>query len=243
MNVASVLGDLGNALGTQVVGVAVSSTLTAGAATLRWWVVKRLPARRTWRYRNARSLVIVVASSAVIDTGSYQRPTTGIGQVRSLSILAPSLTRAYRDVDLERVRMSSQHLGHELESDLLVLGGPENNDYAQLLLERLDGRLPFSVRDHVISWGDSSHEGAILGGVVRSDVGYIVRAWNPFSPNHRIVMIAGSHTYGTVAAARWWAEYGHSRSFPQDVAVLVKAEVVPGDHVAPPEMLQLAPLL
>ncbi|MFF9025164.1 hypothetical protein [Streptomyces eurythermus] len=242
MELTAVLGDFGSALGTQAVGVAVSSVLTAGAAGLRWWVVKRLPARRTWRYTNAQSLVIVVAASAVIDTGTYRRPTTGIGQVRALAILAPTLTRAYRDVDLERIRISSQHLGHELESDLLILGGPKSNACAALMLDQLTTRLPFAIHNHTVSWGVNSYEGTIEDGVIKSDVGYIVRVKNPFSINHRVVMVGGSHTHGTIAAARWWVEHGGSRSIPQDVAVLVKANVLPGDHVAPPQVLHMAPV-
>lgn len=91
--------------------------------------------------------------------------------------------------------------------------------------------------------GSSSYESVTRGGVVRSDVGYIVRTENPFSSSHRVVLIGGAHTYGTVAAARWWVEHGRERTLPVDAAVLVEAEVVPGDHVAPPQMLHMAPLL
>lgn len=237
---AGALSGLSRTLGDQILGVVVTSVLTAGATALRWWWAQLLPARRMWRYAKPESLVIVVSSSGVVDTGQYGRPTTGIGQVRALAILAPRLTRAYRKVDLERVRMSSQALGHELESDLLILGGPKTNECAELLLDQLRPRLPLSVSGNVITWNGTTYEGVADEGHVTRDFGYIVRVPNPFAPHHRIVIVAGSHTYGGVAAARWWAENGHGRSLPRDVAVLVEAHVVSGDHVAVPRAIALA---
>lgn len=242
MNMPALVGDFGHLFTSQAAGAILSSGLTAGVAALRWWVVKRLPAKRTWRFNNANSMVVVVASSAVIDTGVYQRPTTGIGQVRALALLAPSLMRAYRDIDLERVRMSSQPLGHEFESDLLILGGPKNNAYAEMVMGALSERLPFHLDYPTIRWGSTEYESVVEGGVVKTDVGYVIRAVNPVSPSHRLVIIGGLHTYGTTAAARWWADHGSSRTLPEDVAVLIKADVLPGDHAAPPQMLRHAAL-
>lgn len=230
-------------LGDQLIGIGITTAVTASAAAFRWRVLMRQPSRRAWRYTDPSKLVIVVSSSATVDTGEYKRPTTGIGQIRALAILAPSLTRAYQRMDLERIRMSAQHLGHELENDLLILGGPKTNECAKRMFDRLAPRLPFTMTGSVIDWGGTRYEGSVRDQAVTRDVGYIVRAANPISPRHRIVMLGGSHTYGVVAAARWFTEHGGDRAHAPDLAVLVESDVMPGDHVAPPDVVHCEALV
>ncbi|MET9544553.1 hypothetical protein ABZY36_04440 [Streptomyces sp. NPDC006627] len=228
---------LSSAVRDQLISVLVGGAVTATVAYLRWQTTLRLPARRTWRYDGGDQLAVVVAASAHVDTGTYQRPHTGIGQVRAMSLLVPQLVRAYRNVDLEQVRLSSQVRGRDLEADLLTLGGPKNNSVTEQLLARIQG-LPFTVTGTAIDWGGTVYDGQAREGRVVLDFGYVVRAPNPFCPERRIVVIAGSHTFGTVAAARWMAEHGGDSAIPRDVAVLVEADVLDDGHVISPRMLE-----
>lgn len=230
-----------DAAGAKVLALIAGSVVTAVVGLGRWLVFSLLPARRIWRYADGDRLTLIVSSSAFVDTGKYSRPTTGIGQVRAMSLLVPSLARAYRKVDLEQVRLSAVTPGKDLEADLLVLGGPKNNEIARKLLDRLP-HLPFTVDDDVIDWGGQLYEGATSGPDVVRDFGYIVRAPNPFAPGRRIVLLAGSHTFGTVAAARWLAEHGAGRGIPADVAVLVASEVHPDGYVTVPKLVHQAAL-
>ena len=228
--------QVSDAAGAKVLSLVAGGAATAGVGIARWLVFSRLPARRMWRYADGDRLSLIVASSAQVDTGKYSRPTTGIGQVRAMSLLVPSLARAYRKVDLEQVRLSSLTPGKDLEADLLVLGGAKNNEITRKLLAGIPG-LPFSAPAEVISWSGTDYEGVVDGEMVTHDYGYVVRAPNPFAPSRRIVVIAGSHTYGVVAAARWLAESGAGRKVPADVAVLVEAEVLGDGHVAVPKVV------
>jgi len=189
-----------------------------------------------WRYRDGDRFSLIVASSAQVDTGKYLRPTTGIGQVRAMSLLVPSLTRAYRKVDLEQVQLSAVAPGRDLEADLLVLGGAKNNAVTARLLAHLPG-LPFTSSDEAIVWQGVAFEGETSGPNVIRDYGYVVRAPNPFAPGRRVVIVAGSHTFGTVAAARWLVNHGGDRKLPADVAVLVESEVLNDGHVTAPKAI------
>ncbi|UNS98028.1 hypothetical protein MMF93_17290 [Streptomyces tubbatahanensis] len=215
----------------------VAAALTGIGTLVRWFVLKRLPARRTWRYLSAGDLSIVL-DTAYIDTGRYQRPVAGLGQVRALSVIVPSLTHAYRDLDLEKVRLSAHLPGGEMEHDLLILGGPKNNEAARRILEAMAEALPFRLGGGAITWEGTTYTGDAADGEVTRDCGYIVRASNPLNSNKRVVLIGGWSTYGTVAAARWLAENGASRSLTADVAVLVEASVLRDGHVPTPRVVR-----
>ncbi|KAA0935847.1 hypothetical protein [Streptomyces apricus] len=147
-----------DAVGSQILSAGVAAVLTGIGGLVRWLVVRRLPARRIWRYAGAGELSVVLDTSH-IDTGRYQRPVAGLGQVRALSVLIPSLTHAYRDLDLEKVRLSAHLPGHEMEHDLLVLGGPKNNEVARRVLEAMADVLPFQLGAGAITWEGTDYTG------------------------------------------------------------------------------------
>ncbi|MEU5929735.1 hypothetical protein ABZ817_40490 [Streptomyces antimycoticus] len=231
------MDSIAGAVGSQVLSAVVAAVLTGIAGLVRWFVVRRMPARRIWRYLGASELSIVLDTSH-IDTGRYQRPVAGLGQVRALSVLIPSLTHAYRDLNLERVRLSAHLPGHEMEHDLLVLGGPKNNEAAHSILEAMADALPFRLGGGAITWEGTAYTGDATDGEVVRDCGYVVRAPNPLNSSKRVVLIGGWSTYGTVAAARWLAENGAHRSLAADVAVLVEASVLRDGHVSTPRLVR-----
>jgi hypothetical protein len=231
-----------SSVGQDLLSALVAAALTAGVATARWLLAKRFPARRMLRYSSGKNLTIIVSSSALVATGVYSRPVTGLGQLRALSLVAPHLPRAYRDFDLQRIKLSAEATGDDLENDLLVFGGPKTNAVAEKLLQALAPRLPLTVTGSVITWDGVPYDGEAKDEMVYHDYGYVVRAPNPFAAGKRVVVVAGSHTYGTVAAARWLVGDGGARKLPADVAVLVEANVLVGGHVMPPNLLQRARL-
>ncbi|WP_328711063.1 hypothetical protein [Nocardia salmonicida] len=229
------------AIGSQVLSAATASALTASAGAARWLLASRLPARRTWRFSNVSGLEIVLDTD-YIDTGHYQRPVAGLGQIRGLSLLIPSLTRAYRDIEFDKVWLSAHLPGDRIEQDLLVLGGPKNNEVAARILAAMEGALPFRSADGIVWEGDAPRRAEQVDGSIVRDYGYIVRTSNPLNPARRVVLIGGASTYGTIAASRWLAENGADRSLPADVAILVEASVVQGEHVSAPSLLRHAPI-
>ncbi|MGP3946838.1 hypothetical protein [Streptomyces sp. 6N106] len=235
------MGSIAGAVGSQILSAVIAAVLTGIGGLVRWFVIRRLPARRTWRFSDASQLSVAL-DTGYIDTGRYQRPVAGLGQVRALSLLIPSLTHAYRDLDLEKVRLSAHVPGHEMEHDLLVLGGPKNNEVARRLLTAMGESLPFRLGGGEITWEGTAYQGEVSDGVVTRDCGYVVRAPHPLNPSRRVVLLGGWSTYGTVAAARWLTDKGADRSLTADVAVLVEASVLRDGHVSTPNVLRQASL-
>ncbi|MFI8186204.1 hypothetical protein OG539_00530 [Actinacidiphila glaucinigra] len=57
---------IAGAVGSQILSAVVAAVLTGIGTLVRWFVVKRLPARRTWRYLNASELSIVLDTSYIV---------------------------------------------------------------------------------------------------------------------------------------------------------------------------------
>lgn len=231
--IAAAVGSLQSDSVSAIVGIA----LGAGLGLLRSAVRGGIPARRTWRFKSEQSLIIIVSTSGVADTGVYSRAMTGLGQVRALSVLAPSLRRAYSKVDLQRVLLSEEVGGSDLDKDLLVIGGPKNNIVAKMLLEKLSPRLPFRVEDTQITHNGTLYTGISASRSITRDYAYVIRTTHPLHPQRRVVLIGGTHTYGTSCAARWLAEKGGSFHIPANIAVLLEADVVLSGHVSTPQVI------
>ncbi len=161
------------------------------------------------------------------------RPVTGLGQVQALAVIMPSLSRAYPHIDVRRIQLSSSVTPDALENDLICLGGVKNNLITDHLLTRLGPKLPFVLSPAAIEWrGNEPHRftGEMSGGVVKRDCGVIVQTPNPFARDRQLVILAGLHTYGTIAAARHFVhEYARvSRWRDSNFAAVVETDVIDG---------------
>lgn len=171
-----------------------------------------------WQIQKPRRLVVVVANSSRIPTGEYLKPATGIGQVRALSCAFKSLIKAYNDVDIRNIYLSTDHLQDHLENDLILLGGPKNNEVTRDFLDLLVKHQPATATGSKITWrekrdgkwsdeGATEYYGETRDECVHTDYGLIIRARNVFSHEKRtVILFAGSHTYGTLAAAKYFVE-------------------------------------
>lgn len=227
----------------------VTASIGLLASGLLAWVItlvrSRLPNTRLWRLDEPSSAVVVVSTGHVPSvTDTYTRPTTGIGQLRALAVVSRSLLRAYgQRMDPQAVCLSSDAVGRLVEYDIVVLGGPVTNAVTrELLRRRLD--LPFTVEDHAFVWraggtGDN-FESYIDGARCGEDFGIIVRMTNPFNVRRKAILLMGSHTYGTIAAARYFVEEMSKPRywFYNDFTALVRSRVIDG-HVTAPELQRI----
>ena len=208
----------------------------------------RLPNRKLWHLKDPSRLVICAANSTNTNTGVYRRPATGLGQVRAIAFATRSLYNAYRGkLDIQNILLSNEPLQERIEHDLLLLGGPKNNDVSRQFLEALQSEQPAMMKGSTIIWrtntvkgqwvdqGASEYEGQVANRKVLLDYGLIVHSSNPFtSRNRTIVLFAGSHTYGTVAAAKFFTEdlrkhLGKiTRPSRKNYVVLVSSQIVNG---------------
>lgn len=207
---------------------------------------EKLPGRRLWRISDPSRVVISVAHSVDSDTGEYRRPATGIGQVQALALLMPSLRRTYSNLKVSNIYLSSEPLQERLEDDLICLGSAKNNRVTADVIDRLGTRCPVSMNGSQFIWREGSgpdevHEGVIENDKVVSDVGLILCTENPFKPGRVVIVLAGSHTYGTTAAARFFCEELSSpfRRLPRSFAILVEARVHDGFPSSPKQIRRM----
>ena len=203
------------------------------------WAGRRLGARtasrRRWTLAAPERMRICIAASPDVETGEYRRPSTGIGQAVALALIAPSIARGWRDVDIQSVYFPHELPGQDLESDLILLGGPKTNDQTRSALHELSARLGATQEGSVIVAGGQRFEGSSDSNSIESDYGLVIRTSNPFSPKHRIIILSGSHTYGTVAAARFLVESPEARR-SGDLVVVVRSRIRSG-HALTPEVV------
>lgn len=202
-------------------------------------VLDKLPSKRLWGIRNPKNLIICASTSAMTDTGQYIRPSTGIGQLRSLGLIIPSLTTAYKDIRIKNILLSTDQIGNRIENDIILIGGPKTNGKTKDFLERMSDYCPVGQIDNIIHWkkkGFEEFEPILEDNTVKKDFGFIVRTNNPFSPDSNktsLIILSGGHTYGTIAAARFFIEniYYQIRRFrktQKNYAKVIQCKVVDG---------------
>ena len=217
-------------------------------AFLGYFIQIRLPKKRLWHIKDPSHLIVCSAASTRTNTGVYHRPATGIGQVRALTLATRSLHQAYnKKFDARNIFLSDENLQGRIENDLLILGGPKNNRVAEKLLDLLHDEQPVRVSDSAIVWrinqsrhgwvdqGAFVYEGQAVNRKIETDYGIIIRSQSPFtSRDSTVILFAGSHTYGTVAAAKFFTEdmHKHLRKLTKDrrknFVVLVSTHIIDG---------------
>jgi hypothetical protein len=209
----------------------------------------RHPRRRLWHLHDPGNLVICAANSTTTDTGVYQRPATGIGQVRAIALAIESLSHAYRkNLAIRNILLSTDHVQERIENDLLIVGGPKNNRVAEKFLDLLADEQPAIQIGTVITWRKTrlagrwmndaavtTYDGQAIEQQVVKDYGLIIRCQNPFtSRNRTAILFSGSHTYGTVAAAKYFTDDMQRqigtllRNGKKNCALLVSAQIIDG---------------
>lgn len=216
------------------------------AAWLGYFIGVRLPHRRLWRLADPSKLTICASNSTNTNTGVYSRPSTGIGQVRALALAITSLHAAYRKkLDIRHILLSTDHIQDRMENDLLILGGPKTNRVAAELFNAIQHEQPAFQVKTVIYWrtkqrngqwvddGMLEYDGHAVNRKITQDYGLIIRMQSPFTSRARtIILFAGSHTYGTLAAAKYFTESKDLRRLvkrkQQNLVALVSAQIIDG---------------
>ncbi len=186
-----------------LVNLLAAGLLALAAAAWAW--NRRLRARSLWPFRGDK-FTAVLATSSTQSTGIYMRPASGIGQIRALAILVPSILRAWRRrVDVSDVMLSAD-VTSEIDNDLVLLGGPKNNKITHDFLARVQGTdgAPNQI-DSIIYWEGAEYSAKLGEGVAaQEDFGLILRWKNPHDPQRTVILLSGASTYGTIAAALWY---------------------------------------
>ena len=217
---------------TSVTNWFVLGPLPGLVVSLLAWTGKRLHDRRSnrrrWLLRDPRRVRICISTSPSVETGAYNRPTTGIGQAKALAQISPSLTKAWRDIDVQSVYFAEEIAGSDLETDLILIGGPKTNALTARVLDLVGEDLGVRQDESRIMVGDKHLEGEVDDHGTGVDYGLVMRIRNPFSSGRRLIVLSGSHTFGTVAAARFMASAPLPSEHRGELAVVIKASVEKG---------------
>ncbi|MGY1635523.1 hypothetical protein ACI78V_02575 [Geodermatophilus sp. SYSU D00742] len=212
----SFLGDFSLDVVTGLVAGYAGSAITVG----RLRAQERSRACRMWRLEDPSHLAIIVSTSEVPrQVSGTTRLGTGVGQLRAVSLLTPSLMRGYRSaLRPDMVMLSANARPEDEQGDLVLLGGPRTNSVAAKLCAvpglpvymcdapRADGSGPVDSRIH---WAPPGRQPEVLDTADEGEWAYgmVLRHRNLLVDEQpgRLWMIAGTSTYGTQAAAEWVA--------------------------------------
>jgi hypothetical protein len=216
----------------------VLSGMAWGASRAR----DRLPERRRWQLTDPGRLAICLAKK--MPGGDVDSPPyTGLGQTMALTLLTPSLSRAYPGVELPTPRFACD-ASVDVEHDLLLLGGPKTNVLSADALRLVDDRSGVHLGPDELHYPRHEAVPHARQGPLAEDYGVVVRMPNPWSPRPRVlVLFAGSHTFGVTAAARFFVEQvrPYHAAYRAPFVAVVRAPVR-DVHVLPPRLLYHASL-
>ena len=198
----------------------------------------RHPIKKLWKISEISDLYICVATSTKSNTGVYTRPATGIGQVQSIGHVVESLGKAY-NLKIKNITLSTSLHKKNIEKDLILMGGPKNNEFSSFLLEKINDLTIVTQTKECISWLRPEEKEDFFPIVknrkVKSDYGIIIRMKNPFDTNKKtsITLFSGFHTYGTIAASKYFTEqYIKSLKFfkksKENIFLIIQCDVIDG---------------
>lgn len=196
------------------------------------------PIKRLWKIKDHKKLIICASTSTKTDTGEYYRPATGIGQLRSLGQIVESLGKAY-DIKIQNILLSIDQIQSQIESDIILLGGPKNNEITKLFLDKIEPLKIVYQENSTIYWKnneiDIEYSGIIKDKKVVKDYGIAIRMRNPFDSRKQtyISLFSGCHTYGTIASAQYFTEHFVKKTkgikrVKENVFILVECDVIDG---------------
>jgi hypothetical protein len=159
----------------------------------------------------------------------------GYGDLLALSRLLTLADTYFKNNQL-RVHTDSREFNTSKMDNLVVIGGGKYNPVFRELVGELNIPLHF-FDTATASFREIRNQGRSIvyspeysdSGVLTKDIGLAVHARNPNSDNRTIVIVAGSHTYGSVAAMEYLAHQHPLREIKRflghNVEVVVSGDV------------------
>lgn len=226
----SIFIELSGSLASFILGVITMKILS--------FLREEKPIKNLWRISNEKELVIYASTSTNSYTGIYMRPSTGIGQVRALGHILESLGKAY-DINVRNINLSINQIQDLIEKDLILLGGPKNNEISRLLIQKVTPIRKIIQTNEGIEWDNNDtferYTPIVENKKVKKDYGLVIRMLNPFDSHKKsfITLFSGCHTYGTVAASKYFTEHyvkevGFFKKKWTNVFLIVECDVVDG---------------
>lgn len=229
-------------VGVNLISGLIAGIITSVSAYFYLRAQRLVQARRLWRFYDARSLRVIASTSQTERPGhAATRPGTGVGQLRAIAVLSPSIIRGYgAALTAEMIRLSVDAAPDDLKGDVVLLGGPRTNPHTARAFSHLsprafmadapragtadgvDSRVHWAEDDGTVTVFDTADEGSeAYGLIVRSE-----NTVDGLGPG-RLWIIAGSSTFGTQAAAEWVAlNQSTVRHWKRNFCTVVRATTI-----------------
>ncbi len=179
---------------------------TYGVSRYQSWINRRI-----WKLKDPSSIVFSVSTSGIHEVEKW--PMTGIGQVRALANITPSILRAYSDAKLT-IYPSQRVTPDKLTNDIIIIGGGRTNDNAKDILNNHSRGSSFiyNFDEFSVEFNGKKYAAEYWPHAQRTqdnvakDYAYVRGCKNPYNKERRVVLLIGIHTHGTEAAARLLVE-------------------------------------
>lgn len=150
-------------------------------------------------------VVLTASDSAAGEGRGITRPTTGLGSVQALSVIARAMGRYYKKLPFN-VHLATR-VESRLQGDLISVGGPRLNRITADLL-RSQSHVEFDDVRMMARVGEfcvSDYDLQIADYKPTRDLGMVMICVSPFAAHpSRSVLCCGFTSYGTAGAAQWF---------------------------------------
>lgn len=192
----------------------LENLVAAGIGVLVTWVVNRLRTMRQrvsrdapyygiWNLRSDQTLSIITGAIQEEANGQVLRMSSG--DINALTEVILSIRAMYPDLLYKHVYSPDLPTGG-LDDNLVVIGGRRWNwvsDY--FVRKRKESLVSFQEYDILLRTeaGDERFCADVHGTEIVGDYGVICRLPHPDGPDQVVLIFAGCHTYGVLAAVRY----------------------------------------
>lgn len=192
----------------------LDNLIAAGLGVLAAWVTYRLrrmkhrvsrdaPYYDIWNLRSDQTVTIV--TGAIPDPARGQVPRMSSGDIKALTEVILSIRAMYPNLQYRHVSSPDLPTGG-LDDNLVVIGGPKWNWVSRYFLsERKESPVSFEEYDIVVRAepDDERFCASVEDSQILGDTGVICRLPHPDAPDKAVLIFAGCHTYGVLAAVRY----------------------------------------
>lgn len=197
----------------KVIGAIIGIIVGHLATRIYLIYTERIPNERIWGLED-KEVILCVSTSAQMDSEKeYEAYATGLGQIYSIPLIITSLRKAYKNFQLIKILFSEEEIDEKIESNLILLGGPEHNRVSRDFLDDIGEHFIVDQKDNTIHfWLDKSTKVEFKSETdenqkIKYDYGLIVRITIPNSnPKRKKFLFSGTHTFGTIGATRYFVE-------------------------------------
>lgn len=227
-----------NSLVIGVIASLISTILGYFIAKIVQYLRELRPLKKTWQFKEDEQIHVFIASPGEIDTGIYKKKITTLGHIYGFAYILNSIKKGYPNLELNHMYFTRDPKTDNFSSELLgstaiCLGGHKHNWVSKLFLEEIHPPIMFDKNDNLVdSLNKKTYKPKIEDGTILEDYGIIIKAANPNNRKNKVFIFAGCHTYGVIAAAKFFYEKLPKMKIAKydQFEVIVSGKVI-GSHV------------